>query len=87
MGRNLSNLYISESFQYLVQTSGSEFQNGLGNSFTRKIIQYNLEYLELKCFDSIIKASKELGIGKSNISGVLSGSRKTTGGFIFKYAD
>ena len=64
-----------------------KFQNGLGNSFTRKIIQYNLEYLELKCFDSIIKASKELGIGKSNISGVLSGSRKTTGGFIFKYAD
>jgi microcystin-dependent protein len=34
MGRNLSNLYISESFQYLVQTSGSEFQNGLGTKLT-----------------------------------------------------
>jgi len=31
MGRNLTNLYISESFQYLLQTSGSEIQNGLGN--------------------------------------------------------
>lgn len=34
MGRNLSNLYISQSFQYLVQTSGSEFQNGLGTKLT-----------------------------------------------------
>jgi hypothetical protein len=32
MSRNLSNLYISESFQYLVQISGSEFETGLGSS-------------------------------------------------------
>jgi hypothetical protein len=34
MSRNLSNLYISESFQYLVQISGSEFETGLGSSIT-----------------------------------------------------
>ena len=34
MGRNLTPLYISSSFQYLVQTSGSEFQDGLGNTLT-----------------------------------------------------
>lgn len=34
MGRNLSNLYISESFQYLIQYSGSDLQDGLGNSLT-----------------------------------------------------
>ena len=30
MGRNLTNLYVSESFQYLLQVSGSEVTNGLG---------------------------------------------------------
>ena len=32
MGRNLTNLYISESFQYLVQVSGSAFETGLGSA-------------------------------------------------------
>ena len=34
MGRNLTDLYISQSFQYLIQQSGSEFQNGLGTKVT-----------------------------------------------------
>jgi hypothetical protein len=31
MGRDLTNLHISESFQYLLQISGSEVNDGLGN--------------------------------------------------------
>lgn len=34
MGRDLTNLYISESFNYLLQKSGSEVQNGLGVTIT-----------------------------------------------------
>jgi len=34
MGRNLTNLYISSSFQFLTQVSGSELQNGLGDKIT-----------------------------------------------------
>jgi hypothetical protein len=34
MGRNLSNLYISSSFQFLTQISGSELQTGLGDKIT-----------------------------------------------------
>jgi hypothetical protein len=34
MGRNLTNLYISSSFQFLTQVSGSELQDGLGNKIT-----------------------------------------------------
>jgi hypothetical protein len=64
-----------------------KFQNGLGNNFTRKINQYDLEMNKIKSFNSIIEASKELNIGKSNIRGVLINSRKTAGGFIFKYLD
>jgi hypothetical protein len=42
---------------------------------------------KIKEFESIIGASKELDIGKTNIMGVLINRRKTTGGFIFKYLD
>jgi len=34
MGRNLTNLAVSESFQYLLQISGSEVQDGLGAKLT-----------------------------------------------------
>jgi hypothetical protein len=37
MGRDLTNLFVSESFQYLIQQSGSEFQNGLGTKVTGTI--------------------------------------------------
>lgn len=38
MSRNLSNLYISESFQYLVQESGSFLQTGLGSNLTGSLL-------------------------------------------------
>jgi hypothetical protein len=42
---------------------------------------------KIKEFGSIIGASKELNIGKTNIRGVLVNRRKTAGGFIFKYLE
>jgi len=38
MSRNLSNLYISESFQYLIQESGSYLQTGLGSNLTGSLL-------------------------------------------------
>jgi hypothetical protein len=38
MGRNLSNLYISSSFQFLTQISGSELQTGLGDTITGSLL-------------------------------------------------
>jgi hypothetical protein len=64
-----------------------KFATGLGNNFTRKIVQYDLKMNEIKKFSSIVEAAKELIIGKSNIFGVLTNYRKTAGGFIFKYLD
>jgi hypothetical protein len=46
-----------------------------------------LEMNKIKDFNSIIEASKDLNIGKSNIRGVLTNYRKTAGGFIFKYLE
>jgi hypothetical protein len=35
--RDLTNLIVSQSYQYLIQISGSEFQDGLGNKITGSI--------------------------------------------------
>jgi hypothetical protein len=64
-----------------------KFNIGLGNNYTRKITQYDLEMNKIKDFNSIVEASKTLNIGKSNIRGVLTNYRKTAGGFIFKYLE
>jgi len=64
-----------------------KFQTGLGNNFTRKIVQYDLQMNKIKEHLSIAGAGRELGINKSCIRGVLINYRKTTGGFIFKYLE
>lgn len=38
-----------------------------------------------KLFNSVLEASKELGLNKGNISNVCSGKNKTAGGYTFKY--
>jgi len=48
-----------------------KFKIGLGNNFTRKITQFDLEMNKIKDFNSIAEASKELNIGKSSIGRVL----------------
>ena len=62
-------------------------KTGLGNNFTRTIIQYDLEGNLINEFKSIISAAKEMGVSKSNIQGVLLNKRKTAGGFIWKYLE
>lgn len=64
-----------------------KFKIGLGNNFTRKITQFDLEMNKIKDFNSIAEASKELNIGKSSIGGVLKEKQKSSKGFIFKYLD
>jgi hypothetical protein len=62
-----------------------KFQSGLGNNFTRKIGQYDLENNIIKEFSSIKEAMDELKI--KTIKEVLYGKKKTAGGFIWKYLD
>jgi hypothetical protein len=64
-----------------------KFKTGLGNNFTRKIGQYDLEHNLIKEFTSIAGAAKELNIGKGSIGGVCKNIYKQAGGFIFKYLD
>ena len=64
-----------------------KFQTGLGNNFTRKIIQFDLNMKQIKIHDSIAGAAKELNISKGTIQSVLLKNRRTAAGFIWKYIE
>jgi hypothetical protein len=49
-----------------------------------KVVQCDLNGMEIKIWNSISEASKELKINHSNISKVCRGGQKTVGGFILK---
>ena len=86
-GTKLNNSVANLEWVTNTENQIHKFKIGLGNNFTRKIGQYDLSDNLLKEFKSIVLASTELGIGKTNIRGVLTNYRKTAGGFIFKYLD
>jgi hypothetical protein len=86
-GNKLNNAVSNLEWNTCSENNLHKFQIGLGNNFTRKIIQYDLQMNKIKQFNSIAEASKELNVGKSNIQGVLTNYRKTAGGFIFKYLE
>jgi hypothetical protein len=64
-----------------------KYKIGLGNKTSKKIIQYDLELNEIKIFNSIMDASKELNINYSRIKNILYKKQKTTQGFMFKYLE
>ena len=53
----------------------------------RKVIQYSQDGAYIASFDSILLASKATGIGKCAIQSNTSGRSKSSGGFIWKYAE
>ena len=54
---------------------------------SRKYIQVSFDGIELKTWDSIVEAAKELGISEVSISGVCRGKNVCTGGFFWRYSD
>ena len=62
-------------------------KRGLTNGHKRKIIQYDLEMNEIKKFDTIKEASKELNICYSSVKAVLYKKQNKAGNYIFKYLD
>jgi hypothetical protein len=86
-GNKLNNSVANLEWNTCSENNLHKFKIGLGNSQTRKIVQYDLEMNKINDFNSIIEAANFLNIGKGCISGVLTNYRKTAGGFVFKYAD
>jgi predicted RNA-binding protein with PIN domain len=60
---------------------------GLTKGNKRKIIQYDSEMNEIKTFNAIKDASKELNISYSSIKAVLYKTQNKAGGYFFKYLD
>ncbi len=86
-GNKLNNSVSNLEWVTNTENQIHKFKIGLGNNYTRKITQYDLQMNKIKDFNSIIEASKELNIAKSNIRGVITNYRKSAGGFIFKYLE
>jgi hypothetical protein len=64
------------------------FKTGLGNPYTRKILQYDMQGNLIREWDSIIDAARSLNKPRSNISNCCRGYRyKTAYGYIWKYKD
>lgn len=53
----------------------------------KKVLQYSKDNIFIAIFDSIILASEHSGIGRRSIQSNMAGRSKTSGGFIWKYAD
>ena len=53
----------------------------------KKVIQYDLEYVKIKEFDSITEAAKSINKGTSRISACCKGDRKTAYGYIWRYKE
>lgn len=58
------------------------------STYNRKAVnQYSKDGKFLKTWTSITEAARELSLQDSKISSVCKGTRKSTGGFVWKYAD
>jgi len=62
MGRNLSNLFISQSYQFITQISGSELQDGLGNTITGSLL------ITSSRADNATSASQAISASFSNVA-------------------
>ena len=56
------------------------------NERHKRVDMYDIDNNYIKTFNSIIEASKEVNIYKSNISACCKGKLKTSAGYIWKYA-
>jgi molybdenum-dependent DNA-binding transcriptional regulator ModE len=86
-GNKLNNNVDNLEFATNKEQQKHKFENGLGNNFTSKIKQYDLNWNLIKQHTSISSAAKEMNISKASIQGVLIKYRKTTAGYIWRYSD
>jgi len=86
-GNKLNNKLSNLEWATSSENNFHKYKIGLGNNYTRKIGQYDLEGNLIKQHNSIASASKEMGTSTGNIRGVLINYRKTAAGFIWKYLD
>ena len=60
-------------------------ENNLRNTFKKKIVQYDLNGVLIKKWDSIKEASETLNINRSNIGECCRNKRATAGNYIWRF--
>ncbi len=86
-GNKLNNKVENLAFATNQEQQIHKHSIGLGNNFTRKVKQYDLNWNFIKEYDSIVLAAKEMNVSKGTIRGVLIKYRKTSAGYIWRYSD
>ena len=86
-GNKLNNKVENLEWCSNAENQKHKFEIGLGNNFTRKVKQYDLNWNLIKEYDSIVLAAKEMNVSKGTIRGVLIKYGKTAAGYIWKYSD
>lgn len=76
--------YYFENLQ--IMTWGENNSKGRKENY-KKVNQYDLSGNYIKTFNSIVEASKEVNVYKSNISACCKGKYKTSAGYKWKYAE
>jgi hypothetical protein len=86
-GNKINNCINNLEWVTCAENNLYNYKIGLNKGHKRKIIQYDLEMNEIKKFDTIKEASKELNICYSSIKAVLYKKQNKAGNYIFKYLD
>jgi hypothetical protein len=72
-------------------TASANVQHAVDNKLIkitkRRVTQYDSEGNEIKIYESLDAAKKETGVDDGGIAKVCKGTRKTAGGFVWKYTD
>ena len=79
--------YITHSQNHIHAIKIGLRKTGGDLSFSRKIVQMDMNAIDIKTFNSIIEAGKELGISRHNIGSCCRGVIKSYKGFRFRFIE
>jgi len=89
---NANRFYTKDNIQLMTWGSNKrkgelDKKEGIVKGDSKPIVQYDKNLNKIKEYHSISEADRQTGIDFRNISAVLNGKRKTTGGFIWRFKD
>jgi len=90
--KNANKHYLKDNIQlttwkYNKRKGELDKKEGIVKGDSKPVIQYDKNFNKINEYHSISEADRQTGIDFRNISAVLNGKRKTTGGFIWRFKD